>query len=83
MNRQSHRARKFGSLVGAQELEAGAAAGVEEGIQFRFDRIQNPPTRSRPTDSSGSRGEKACRMHSGRATVLTSSMRRVSERLMC
>ena len=50
MDRQFHRVRKFGSLVRAQELEAGvAAAGAEEGIQFRFDRIQTPPTRSRPT----------------------------------
>ena len=44
VDRQSHRARKFGSLVRAQELEAGvAAAGAEEGIQFRFDRIQKIP----------------------------------------
>src|SRR5215475_1974518 len=44
MDRQAHRARKFGSLTRAQELEARvAAAGTEEGIQFRFDRIQNVP----------------------------------------
>ena len=44
MDRQSYRARKFGSLARAQELEAGvAAAGAEEGIQFRFDRIQKIP----------------------------------------
>jgi predicted DsbA family dithiol-disulfide isomerase len=44
MDRQAHRARKFGSLARAQELEARvAAAGAEEGIQFRFDRIQKIP----------------------------------------
>ena len=38
MDRQSHRARKFGSLVRAQELEAGvAAAGAEEGIPNTFE----------------------------------------------
>ena len=44
MDRQAHRARKFGSLARAQELQARvAAAGAEEGIQFRFDRIQKIP----------------------------------------
>jgi predicted DsbA family dithiol-disulfide isomerase len=44
VDRQAHRARKFGSLARAQELEARvAAAGAEEGIQFRFDRIQKIP----------------------------------------
>jgi predicted DsbA family dithiol-disulfide isomerase len=44
MDRQAHRARKFGSLARAEELEARVAtAGAEEGIQFRFDRIQKIP----------------------------------------
>jgi predicted DsbA family dithiol-disulfide isomerase len=44
MDRQSFRARKFGSLARSQELEArGAAAGAEEGIEFRFGRIRKVP----------------------------------------
>ena len=44
MDRQAHRARKFGTLARAQELEARvAAAGAEERIKFRFNRIQKIP----------------------------------------
>ena len=44
MDRQAHRAWNFGSLARAQELEARvAAAGGEEGIEFRFDRIEKIP----------------------------------------
>jgi predicted DsbA family dithiol-disulfide isomerase len=44
MDRQAHRARKFGSLARARELEARvAAAGTEEDIRFQFDRIQKIP----------------------------------------
>jgi len=44
MDRQEHRARKFGSVARAKELEARvAAAGAEEEIEFRFDRIQKIP----------------------------------------
>jgi predicted DsbA family dithiol-disulfide isomerase len=44
MDRQAHRAQKFGSLTRARELEARVAAvGAEEGIEFRFDRIQKIP----------------------------------------
>jgi predicted DsbA family dithiol-disulfide isomerase len=44
MDRQSHRAKKFGSLARAKELDARVAvAGAEEGIQFQFDRIQEIP----------------------------------------
>lgn len=44
VDRQTFRARKFGSLARSQELEARvAAAGAEEGIEFRFDRILKVP----------------------------------------
>jgi len=44
MDRQSYRTRKFGSLAYARQLEARvAAAGAEEGIEFRFDRIKKIP----------------------------------------
>jgi predicted DsbA family dithiol-disulfide isomerase len=44
VNRQQYRVRKFGSLGYAQQLEARvAAAGAEEGINFRFDRIDRIP----------------------------------------
>ena len=44
LNRQEYRARKFGSLAYAKQLEALVAdAGAEEGIDFRFDRIDRVP----------------------------------------
>ena len=44
MNRAAYRARKFGSLAHAQQLEAHVVeAGAEEGIGFRFDRIERVP----------------------------------------
>jgi predicted DsbA family dithiol-disulfide isomerase len=44
MDQQAHRARKFGSLARARELETHVSAvGAEEGIQFQFDRIQKIP----------------------------------------
>lgn len=44
MNRAAYRARKFGSLAYAQQLEAHVVeAGAEEGIGFRFDRIERVP----------------------------------------
>jgi len=44
MDRQAYRTRKFGSLAYAQQLETRvAAAGAEEGIEFRFDRITKIP----------------------------------------
>jgi len=44
MDRQSYRIRKFGSLAYSQQLEARvAAAGAEEGIEFRFDLIKKTP----------------------------------------
>jgi predicted DsbA family dithiol-disulfide isomerase len=44
MDRQAHRVWKFGSLARARELEDRvAAAGAEEGIPFRFERIQKIP----------------------------------------
>jgi predicted DsbA family dithiol-disulfide isomerase len=45
MNRAAYRARKFGSLAYAQQLEAHVVeAGAEEGIGFRFDRIERVPS---------------------------------------
>jgi predicted DsbA family dithiol-disulfide isomerase len=44
MDRRTYRARKFGSLAYAQQLEDQvAAAGAGEGIHFRFDRIARVP----------------------------------------
>jgi predicted DsbA family dithiol-disulfide isomerase len=44
MNRQAYRARKFGNLAYSQQLEARVAdAGMEDGIEFRFDRIERTP----------------------------------------
>ena len=44
MDRRTYRLRKFGSAEYAQQLEARvAAAGTEEGIHFRFDRIERIP----------------------------------------
>lgn len=44
MDRQAYRIRKFGSLEYSQQLEARvAAAGAEEDIEFRFDRIRKTP----------------------------------------
>jgi predicted DsbA family dithiol-disulfide isomerase len=44
MDRQAYRARKFGSAAYAKELEARVIeAGAEEGIEFRFDRIERVP----------------------------------------
>ena len=44
MDRQASRIRKFGSLAYSQQLEARvAAAGAEEGIEFRFDQIKRTP----------------------------------------
>jgi predicted DsbA family dithiol-disulfide isomerase len=44
MNRAAYRARKFGSLAYAQQLETHVVeAGAEEGIGFRFDRIERVP----------------------------------------
>ncbi|HXA05417.1 MAG TPA: DsbA family oxidoreductase [Bryobacteraceae bacterium] len=44
MDRQAYRARKFGSADYARELEARVIeAGSEEGIEFRFDRIERVP----------------------------------------
>jgi len=44
MDRREYRTRKFGSFAYAQRLEARvAAAGAEEGIAFRFDRIARVP----------------------------------------
>jgi predicted DsbA family dithiol-disulfide isomerase len=44
MNRAAYRARKFGSPAYAQQLEAHViTAGAEEGIGFRFDRIERVP----------------------------------------
>lgn len=44
MQRAAYRARKFGSLAYAQQLEAHVAeAGAEEEIGFRFDRIERVP----------------------------------------
>ena len=44
MNRQAYRVRKFGSLAYSQQLEARVAdAGMEDGIEFRFDRIERTP----------------------------------------
>jgi len=44
LNRLEYRARKFGSPAYAKQLEARVAgAGAEEGIDFRFDRIDRVP----------------------------------------
>lgn len=44
LDRQAYRARKFGSAAYAKELEARVIeAGAEEGIEFRFDRIERVP----------------------------------------
>lgn len=44
MQRAAYRAQKFGSLAYAQQLEAHVvAAGAEDGIGFRFDRIERVP----------------------------------------
>ena len=44
MNRQAYRVRKFGSLAYSQQLEARVAeAGMEDGIEFRFERIERTP----------------------------------------
>jgi predicted DsbA family dithiol-disulfide isomerase len=44
VERHAYRARKFGSLEFAQQLEKQVAAvGAEENIAFRFDRIQRVP----------------------------------------
>jgi predicted DsbA family dithiol-disulfide isomerase len=44
MDRKAYRSRKFGSAEYANQLEARVvAAGAEEGIEFRFDRIQKIP----------------------------------------
>jgi len=44
LDRQQYRALKFGSTAYAKQLEAHVAgAGAEEGINFRFDRIERVP----------------------------------------
>jgi len=44
MDRQTYRARKFGSVAYAKELEARVVeAGAEEEIRFRFDRVERVP----------------------------------------
>jgi predicted DsbA family dithiol-disulfide isomerase len=44
MDRQAYRARKFGSAAYARELEGRVIqTGAEEGIEFRFDRIERVP----------------------------------------
>ena len=44
INRQAYRVRKFGSLAYSQQLEARVAdAGMEDGIEFHFDRIERTP----------------------------------------
>ena len=44
VERQEYRIRKFGSLAYARQLEAHVgAAGTEQGITFRFDRIERIP----------------------------------------
>jgi hypothetical protein len=44
MDRQVYSIRKFGSLAYSQHLEARvAAAGAEDGIEFRFDQIKRTP----------------------------------------
>lgn len=44
LDRQAYRARKFGSAAHAKELEARVIeAGAEEGIDFRFDRVERVP----------------------------------------
>ena len=44
MDRQAYRARKFGSTAYAMELEGRVVeAGAEEGIEFRFDRVERVP----------------------------------------
>ncbi len=44
MDRAAYRTRKFGSLAYARQLETHVAeAGAEEGISFRFDRIERVP----------------------------------------
>src|SRR5579863_4675857 len=44
LDRQQYRALKFGSMAYAKQLEAHVAgAGAEEGINFRFDRIERVP----------------------------------------
>src|SRR5436305_4723677 len=44
MNRQAYRARKFGGVAYSQQLEARVAeAGMEDGIEFHFDRIERTP----------------------------------------
>ncbi len=44
MDRAAYRTRKFGSLAYARQLEARVeGAGAEDGIAFRFDRIERVP----------------------------------------
>jgi predicted DsbA family dithiol-disulfide isomerase len=44
LDRQAYRTRKFGSAAYARELEAHVTqAGAEDGIEFRFDRIERVP----------------------------------------
>ncbi len=44
MERSAYRARKFGSLEKSRALDAQvAAAGAQDGIEFRFDRIARTP----------------------------------------
>lgn len=44
MDRREYRAAKFGSIVTSDEMDARVkAAGVEFGIEFRFDRIARTP----------------------------------------
>jgi predicted DsbA family dithiol-disulfide isomerase len=44
LDRQAYRTRKFGSAAYAKELEARVIqAGAEDGIEFRFDRIERVP----------------------------------------
>jgi predicted DsbA family dithiol-disulfide isomerase len=44
LDRKAYRARKFGSAAYAKQLEARVIeAGAEEGIEFRFDRIERVP----------------------------------------
>jgi predicted DsbA family dithiol-disulfide isomerase len=44
LNRQAYRVRKFGSLEYSQQLETRVSdAGREDGIEFRFDRIERTP----------------------------------------
>ena len=44
IDRPAYRARKFGSAAYAKELEARVIeAGAEDGIEFRFDRIERVP----------------------------------------